>query len=109
MLYPELAVLMPNTPNYKGRFLQGVDTNTKVGDKIEAGLPNIWGDIGGTVDDSYGRANGAFYTQGGFPDGGSTKTGGFVHMDAARCSPIYGRSTTVQPPAVIVKYIIKAE
>lgn len=29
-------------------------------------------------------------------------------FNASRCSPIYGRSSTVQPPAVTVRYFIKA-
>ena len=32
-----------------------------------------------------------------------------VIFDASMSNPIYGKSNTVQPPAVTVKYIIKAE
>lgn len=31
----------------------------------------------------------------------------WVNMDASKCSPIYGKSGTVQPPAIIMMYIIK--
>lgn len=108
-LYPDLHKLMPNTPNYQGRFLQGTDTNTKVGEKIEAGLPNIWGAIGPIGIDGH-TLNGAFSYGG--KSGNLSNQGNwdiYANFNAARCSPIYGRSTTVQPPAVTVKYIIKAE
>lgn len=106
---------MPNTPNYKGRFLQGIDTNTKVGDKIEAGLPNIWG----RWDNSRGNWQAAA-TSGAIYQGRAThrsQAGRYwgsdntwsLEFNAARCSAVYGRSNTVQPPAVVVKYIIKAE
>ncbi len=119
ILYPELAALMPNTPNYKGRFLQGTDTNTKVGDKIEAGLPNIKGEItiptfiqGGLqfiINGCFKREAKSFMPRHAAkhdPDDYPY----FLHsFDAARSNSIYGKSTTVQPPAVTVKYIIKAE
>lgn len=114
-LYPELAELMPSTPNYKGRFLQGIDTNTKVGDKFEAGLPNITGHW------SNGRGNwqargysGAIYQGGSVHTSqagrywGSDYTWDFL-FNASRVNSVYGKSNTVQPPAVVVKYIIKAE
>lgn len=31
-----------------------------------------------------------------------------VYLNASRSSSIYGKSTTVQPPAVTVRYLIKA-
>lgn len=105
---------MPNTPNYKGRFLQGIDTNTKVGDKIEAGLPNITG----TIRDiwSYmGGGTGSFWCYNIVPSNlagshdPSVEGIETITLDASRSSPVYGKSTTVQPPAVVVKYIIKAE
>lgn len=115
VLYPELHSLMANTPNYKGRFLQGIDTNTKVGDKIEAGLPNITGNFVST--DHYVYPNSS---RGAFSDSSASDLGTRDHQlhggnpvrfyfNAARSSAVYGRSATVQPPSVIVKYIIKAE
>lgn len=108
---------MSTTPNYKGRFLQGIDTNTKVGDKIEPGLPNITGNINyilgaGAVDIGQTWGNGPFrtslkYYRVKYGDDDGAAYG--VSFNAALSNPIYGKSTTVQPPSVIVKYIIKAE
>lgn len=110
---------MPTTPDYKGRFLQGTDTNTKVGDRLEAGLPNISGWINnlignrGSADRDPVRSAGAFHhptkvrhdAKGGDDDFGVYT----VYFDAAYSNSIYGKSNTVQPPTVVVKYIIKAE
>lgn len=115
MLYPELADLMPNTPNYKGRFLQGIDTNTKVGDKIEAGIPNITG----TLPNIWSYMHGGTGAFGAYNIIASNLAGSHdpavegietIFIDASRCSPVYKNGLdTVQPPSVIVKYIIKAE
>lgn len=100
----------------KGRTLQGADSGHAAGTTIDAGLPNItgrrvasWG--GG---DSGGRG----YTTGCFKqdadkdipptingenwngDGNGT---GFA-FDASLSNPIYGNSTTVQPPAYVVHF-----
>lgn len=115
MLYPDLHALMPHTPNYKGRFLQGLLTGESIGKEKEAGLPNITGHW----DNSRGNwqsagFSGAIY-QGTSRHGsqagrywGSDNTWKLM-FDASRVNPIYGKSNTVQPPAVTVKYIIKAE
>lgn len=81
---------------------------------IDAGLPNIIGTLNVSWRNN-GTANGA---TGAFIDepyyGADWSSGsGSVHMhkytlNASRCSPIYGRSSTVQPPAVTVRYFIKA-
>lgn len=102
-------------PDYRNRFLEG---SGAAGTVIEAGLPNITGTFG--QDDYVGRPNysskkfsGAFYSKG-YISGGLSKDGGvsnglyLTNIDASRCSSIYGNSTTVQPPAVTVKYFIKA-
>ena len=115
VLYPELAALIPNTPNYKGRFLQGLSTGENIGKEKEAGLPNITGHW------ANGRGNwqahsysGAIYQGGNIHTSqagrywGSDNTWNFM-FDASRANSIYGKSNTVQPPAVTVKYIIKAE
>lgn len=111
ILYPELAALMPNTPNYKGRFLQGIDTNTKVGDRIEAALPQIPAHRH-SYKSSNGIDGGGAIGDGGHdrPDSWNTwKTQMYVSLEDVAWDPIYGHSDTVQPPAVVVKYIIKAE
>ena len=77
--------------------------NTPDGREIEAGLPNITGSL-----TSWGT--GGCFSQ---PESGTTSglaSGGFwqnemkgrVGLNASRSSPVYGRSTTVQPPAIAV-------
>ena len=110
--YPQLvAVLGSNkVPDYRGRFLEG---NTTPGTKKEAGLPNITGQHARVTWPSNGRfTNGAFYattngsSQAWVNGGESSLT---LNFDASRCSPVYGKSDTVQPPSVTVRYLIKAE
>ena len=108
---------MAVVPDYRGRFLQGHETGKNVGDRLEAGLPNITGHIRAISENiqtpNEGIATGAFYLIGTLPNlGVSQNFGGklsYVNFDASRSSRVYGNSTTVQPPAVVVKYIIKAE
>ena len=105
--YPELVAALGKSvvPDYRGRFLEGAEVPGAV---KEAGLPNITGSFG--VDStSLGVLSGAFYhigqangAKGGSPNNSSA---GF---DASRSNLIYGRSDTVQPPAVTVRYLIKA-
>lgn len=92
-----------NVPNLKDRFLQGANGN--LGTYKEAGLPNITGDFAKTMDPS---GHGAFYssTMSGGWNGGPWALG-IIYFDASRSSDIYGKSNTVQPPAVCVNYIIK--
>ena len=104
--YSELvSVLGKNTvPDYRNRFLEGSSTPGKV---IEAGLPNITGEVwagwmSGTGVFKNHKFRGASGDGHGYPDHDSCS------FDASRSSSIYGRSNTVQPPAVTVKYLIKA-
>lgn len=99
------------TPNLINRFLQG---NTMVGQFIEAGLPNITGEINDIATTHCGRgvnASGAFkhidyykselaYTM----EGGAWRG---VTFSAQASNPIYGNSDTVQPSAYTVYYIIR--
>lgn len=114
--YTELvAVLGKNTvPDLRGRFLEGAAVPWTL---KEAGLPNVSGQFG--VDTSFKDNDGASlftgaflyhtdnYTKAGInasPGGGAY----YASFDASRCSSIYGNSNTVQPPAVTVRYLIKA-
>lgn len=96
---------MFKVPDLQGRFLQGANGN--LGTVKEAGLPNITGSFGKTMDSS---GNGAFYSSGasGGWSGGSWPQG-IIYFDASRSSAIYGKSNTVQPPAISVNYIIRAK
>lgn len=111
--YPKLvSVLSKSTvPDYRNRFLEGSSTPNTV---FEAGLPEITGTLNVSWRNN-GSANGA---TGAFTDrpyfGADWSSGSSaVHMHeytlkASKSSSIYGRSSTVQPPAVTVRYFIKA-
>ena len=88
--------------------LQTADTSHGAGTTIAAGLPNITGQVTSDDTDYYWgagtTASGAFVNE---HNGGSrigsdywsgTRGNGFT-FDASRSSAIYGKSTTVQPPA----------
>ena len=100
-----VSVLGKSTvPDYRNRFLEGSTSPNQV---IEAGLPNITGFICG----GWMSGNGAFAANGyvgvsgdghGYPPSDSCR------FDASRCSPIYGKSNTVQPPATTVRWLIRA-
>lgn len=65
---------------------------------LEAGLPNITGQHGGA--DTNGRnSSGAFYDKGNSASGSGSGSGWSVGFDASRSNAIYGKSSTVQPPA----------
>lgn len=104
-----------NLPNLTDRFIQG---SSAAGSYLEAGLPDITGWIrnrnmtGGIatmlVDGRLFMAaesqdNEYTYLQSGTKVGTARE----VTFDASRSNPIYGNSTTVQPPALTMRYIIK--
>jgi hypothetical protein len=96
------------TKKGQGRCLWGADDSHAAGTTIAAGLPNITGTFDGNVNDGTTRKTGAFYTynyNNSGADGGSG--GGTVGFDASRSNAIYGRSTTVQPPALVVNIWVR--
>lgn len=96
------------------RVLMDASDTHPAGTTVEAGLPNVKGTFiaalrDGFTDDSANKITGAFYENGittgedsynsistdvGIPSGGAP-----FGFDASRSNSIYGRSTTVQPPA----------
>ena len=93
-------------PNLHAKFAQGTTTMSEVGQSVEAGLPNITGEIG--YDNNVAHLVGAFYAASGSLEGNSSGNGGRVAgFDASRVSSIYGASTTVQPPAIRLLPCIK--
>ncbi len=92
------------TPDLRNIFLQGWGEKS-VHSFIEAGLPNITGTFSGTHVDP----TGAFKTENDpyYLAYASDSRINYLNFDASRCSPIYGRSNTVQPPAYVVYYIMK--
>lgn len=115
--YAELVhVLGKSTvPDFRNRFLEG---STSPGSVIEAGLPDISGTFGNHGHDQDGdNGRGGKRTSGAFkiiqswcrPSAGRDSNGGnTVLFQASLSNSIYGRSSTVQPPAVTVRYLIKA-
>lgn len=100
-----------NLPNLIGRFLEG---NANAGTVKLAGLPNITG----WVTYAYGvyrSLYGAFYSvaQNGtgssasYPNVNLAQT--VVYFSASNSNGIYGNSSTVQPPAVTTRFLIKYE
>ena len=103
-------------PNLDGRFLEGTTNTAQVGKMIEAGLPNITGQITSyELGRSGGAAAGALYDDGSAKYGVSRDSGSGNHngqslvitLEASRSSSIYGGSTTVQPPAIRLLPCIK--
>ena len=76
----------------------GMNANTT----IEAGLPNITGSFSTASDKNLGT--GAFsWTNNKYATNGGGKGGQYeINFNASRSSSIYGKSSTVQPPAYIV-------
>lgn len=107
-----VSVLGKNTvPDYRNRFLEGSTSPNQV---IEAGLPNITGYIPHDwLSMGDGNPAGAFYRTnilGGSASRQGKKSGDWFRymFDASRSSSIYGRSSTVQPPATTVRWLIRA-
>ena len=100
-----------NLPNLTDKFIQG---NATSGTEHSAGLPNIYWESPDSISRGVGQASGiatspfilknnpvtADYVSG---DTNSDLYG----FDASKTNSIYGNSTTVQPPALTMRYIIK--
>lgn len=98
-----------NVPNLVEKFIEG--TESSVGQTLDAGLPNITGDLNQMVTDRGGEFSGAFYYNG-KPRTRGWATAEFdelrnIGFDASRSNSIYGKSNTVQPAAVKMLFIIK--
>lgn len=100
-----------NLPNLVDKFVEGSAT---AGTVKSAGLPNITGSINlvNYPDSVVTNGDGAL----GHSAQSSSEYTGFnafqrpytkITFDASRSSAIYGKSTTVQPPALTMRYIIK--
>ena len=120
--YPELYSVSGSTkvPDLRDRFLQGSST---AGTVIEAGLPNITGFVDaskeeeGALTGETSKMTGAMYTNGqttvtpySWVISDAYRNWSLISwgFDASKSNPIYGASTTVQPPAYTVRYYIKA-
>lgn len=101
-------------PNLDQRFLEGTTDVSKVGQYLEAGLPNITGSHWATCDGVVGSFNysGAFYAgeNVGRYDADQAGYHGMPKyaFDASRSSSVYGKSSTVQPLTVRLLACIKS-
>lgn len=99
-----------NLPDLTDKFIEG---STTAGTVKAAGLPNITGSFNSDLlNDKHSVVTGAFIDGGATAkptptsDGDDSQDG--FSFDASRSNPIYGASDTVQPPALTMRYIIKA-
>ena len=105
-----------NLPNLVDKFVEGGSTSGTV---KSAGLPNITGYFQHQAVPGQERsASDAMYMKSyekvvaGLNTGNAWNASGVgaaaFGFDASKSNSIYGASTTVQPPAIVMKYIIKA-
>lgn len=92
-----------NLPDFRNRTLWGAEDFGY----IEAGLPNITGTIQANCSSVTLDAQGAFQNsriEGSTRPASSSGAGDwYINYSAANSNPIYGNSTTVQPPSVKVR------
>jgi hypothetical protein len=90
-------------PDFRNRAIWGSNSFGY----IEAGLPNITGQLG-AIGGGPSTATGAFYDAGSSsPLANTGKGDGLAGFDASRSNAIYGKSNTVQPPAIKVRVYTK--
>lgn len=100
-----------NLPDLTDKFIQG---NGTVGTVKSAGLPNITGSLNAPAVSMFRLPNGAFglgSTYNVLPSSYSASAGDASYQfnfDASRSNSIYGNSTTVQPPALTMRFAIFA-
>lgn len=95
-----------NLPNLTDKFIEGSAT---AGTVKSAGLPNITGNLRDFA--TYNPLGTGVFQTSAFNQhtvGGTTVSLAYYQasFDASRSNSIYGNSTTVQPPAVTMKYAI---
>lgn len=92
----------------QNRCIQGAGDKFTTGQEIEAGLPNITGNVNASQAVAWHTIpkenKGAFYTFGSSKQGpqsnGNEYSQNGLSFDASNNNPIYGNSDTVQPPAL---------
>ena len=110
-----------NLPRSEDLVLQGASTANPVGTYLSAGLPNIEGTYGSTTYSLNWAGSSEPVTYSGALTGvgsgvriaGSGLAGWdaptAISFNASQSNAIYGNSTTVQPPAACVRFMIKYE
>ena len=102
-----------NLPDLQHRVLEGTNTTSEVAQKVEAGLPDITGNLTDVAGGASMRFNGRALT-GDVTDNpavfGTSGKGRFasITLQAKRSSDAYGNSATVQPASLRLMPIIKA-
>lgn len=96
------------------RMLQGASDGHAPGTKIDAGLPNIKGpfNVVGIEDSNDNTYSGSIYKSGSktrFGSGHDIGNQPTIAFDASKSNSIYGKATTVQPPAYVVAYWQRTE
>ena len=96
-------------PDADGRVMQGVTDASKVGQYLEAGLPNITGGFSRAFQIRGSYADGAFASDGvnRYQETEVNYETPSITFNASRSSNIYDNSTTVQPPSFQTLIIIK--
>lgn len=88
--------------------LQGLQDLTHLGETVEAGLPNITGDLWGQGLWNADRLSGAFYGNGTGRNADYNDSGAMTaSFDASLSNSIYGNSSTVQPESIQYPYFIQ--
>ena len=100
-----------NLPDLIDRFAQG---SNMPGQKVEAGLPNVTGGVSiqGLTYGFDGNSTGALFYKDNRAQNGAAQNAenarADIGIDLSRSNPIYGKSNTVQPPALTLLPCIKA-
>ena len=97
-----------NLPDFNDRFIEGTTDTTKVGKKLEAGLPNITGYFAGW--NIIKEVSGCFFQENYQNHVGGTVDpyGNKISLDASRSSSVFSKSNSVQPASCYTLMIIKA-
>lgn len=101
-------------PDLTGRTVFGIAEDGTLGDYLEAGLPNITGSVQTMNSRMSSGGSGAFTGSDGSRTGSASAYGGTdyggnatLRFNASNSNSIYGKSTTVQPPAIVTNFLIK--
>lgn len=102
-------------PNLDERFIEGTTTTSDVGKKLEAGLPNITGELGPALAQNSGTINnlvsGAISIDRSHDGtdwiGGSHWSAKGLAFSASQSNSVYGLSSKVQPQSILVLPCIK--